>query len=510
MDFIVNFNFTDLLTWEILFAIVLGTLYGIVVGAIPGLGTTIGLAMALPITYTMSPLAAVVLLATVYMACEYGGSISAILLGVPGTAAATATLLDGATMAKKGKPGTALAYSLVGALVGGLISIIILMVLSKPLANLAINFSDPEFALLGILGLLCVSGLSSIDLNKSIISLLMGLLLSTVGLDMLSGENRFTFGSINLMDGISMVALLIGMFAISEVFSLLGSDSHMRFVHDKKNLKIKLTREEFNGVRKTMIKSSFLGTLIGILPGLGPSAASWIAYTEEKRSAKDKENFGKGDPRGIAAPETANNAVVGGALIPLVALGIPGSPATAIILGAFLIHGIIPGPSAFNEQPNLMYGIFWGLFFANFAIYFIGKYTTSHMARVLTLPIYILNTTIIFMSLIGVYATDINVFHIWIAIVAGIVAFILNKLDFSLPSMVLAFVLGPIIEESIRRSLIISRGNIDIFYTRPVSIVLILIILGFITFLIVQKVKSKPANDTADKIDLETNKDAKL
>lgn len=490
MDFILNFDFRELISWEILFIIILGTLYGLFVGAVPGLGSVIAIALLLPVTYTMDPLAAIILLSVVYMAGEYGGSISSIIIGVPGTPSATATVLDGATMAKQGYPGAALGYSLTGALIGGTIGVILLMTIAGPLSSIAISFSDPEFALLGILGLVCVSGLSSKDVNKSIISVLIGLLLSMVGLDIATGEPRFVYGNYNLLDGIPIIALLIGMFAVAEVFSMLGITSGTSFVTNAKNVRTHITWKQFKGVRKTYLKSSILGVLIGVLPGVGTSAASWFAYTEAKRSSKQPENFGKGDPNGIAAPESANNASVGGALVPLVTLGIPGSPATAVILGAFLIHGITPGPTAFVEQPNLMYGIFWGLLAGTFAMYILGKYTTSIMSRMLLLPTNLLSPIILFVALIGVYAAEINVFHVWIAIIAGIAAFVMKKLDFSLPSMVLAFVLGPIIEVSLRRSLLMSGGSVDIFYTRPYSIAIILLILLLITMLVVQKKKT--------------------
>jgi len=490
MDFILKFNLADLLTWEILFAIVFGVLFGIVVGAIPGLGATIGLALVLPITFNMTSLGSIVLLASVFMGCEYGGSVSAILMGIPGTGAATATILDGYPMAKQGRPGTALGYSLVGALIGGVISVLALMILSKPIASLALKFSDPEFFILGIIGLLAVAGLSSKDIFKSVISVCIGLLMSMVGIDILTGQTRFTFGTVHLMDGLHLVALFVGMFAVSEVFAMLGNDPHTKYVHDKKNFKVAISWKEFTAVKWTYLKGSIIGTIIGILPGVGSSAASWLAYTEAKSTAKNKENFGKGDPRGIAAPETANNAVVGGALIPLVTLGIPGSAATAVILGAFLIHGIVPGPASFANQPGLMYGIFWGLLFATIIMYFLGRYTTSLMARILVLPLYVLTPIVLYISLIGVFASELNVFHLWVAIIAGIAAFFLKNLDFSLPSMVLAYILGPIIEESLRRTLVISKGSVGIFFTRPASIALMALIVIFIAVIAYQRIKA--------------------
>ncbi|MCM3761124.1 tripartite tricarboxylate transporter permease [Alkalihalobacillus oceani] len=493
MDFM-HFDFSLLFSWEILFAIVLGTLYGLLIGSLPGLGSTVGIALLLPVTYSMSPVAAIIMLAAVYQAGEYGGSISSIVLGVPGTPSATATVLDGSPMAKQGKPGEALGYSITGALIGGGIGAIILLTLSIPLSTLAIRFSDPEFFLLGVLGLVCVAGLSSKDLPKSIISVLLGLMLGMVGLDVATGSARFTFGSYALMDGISMVALLIGMFAVAEVFSMLGQNSDKKIVTDTKNLKTKITWKQFKEVRKTYIKSSFIGGFVGILPGLGAGPASWFAYTEAKRSAKNPDNFGKGEPNGIAAPESANNAAVGGALVPLTTLGIPGSPATAVILGAFLIHGITPGPNVFENQPDLVYSIFWGFLVATIAMYFIGKYTTPLFSSMLKMPAFMLSPIILFIAIMGVYASRINLFDVWIAVVVGIAAYILKKLDFSLPSIILAFILGPIIETSLRRSLLISGGNVEIFFTRTYSLVILLIIVLLIVMLVLQSVKKRKSS----------------
>lgn len=488
MDFL-NFDFSLLATWEVFFAIVLGTLYGLLIGALPGLGSTVGIALLLPVTYSMSPLAAIIMLASVYQAGEYGGSISSIVLGVPGTPSATATVLDGSPMAKQGKPGKALGYSITGAAIGGSIGAVILLTLSIPLSTLAISFADPEFFLLGILGLVCVAGLSSKDLPKSIISVLLGLMLGMVGLDVATGAARFTYGSFALMDGISMVALLIGMFAVAEVFNMLGEDSKTRYVTNVKNVKTKISWKEFKGVRKTYLKSSLIGAFVGILPGLGAGPASWFAYTEAKRASKNPENFGKGEPDGIAAPEAANNAAVGGALVPLTTLGIPGSPATAVILGAFLIHGITPGPNIFENQPDLVYGIFWGFLFTAFAMYFIGKYTTSLFSRMLIMPAYMLSPIVLFIAIMGVYASRINLFDVWIAIAVGVAAYFLKKLDYSLPSIILAFILGPIIEESLRRSLLLSGGSVDIFFTRNYSLMIMGIIGLLIILMVLQALK---------------------
>jgi len=477
MEALFSFDFSTLFTLENMFAIIFGTLFGLLVGALPGLGATIGIALLLPVTYTMDPLPSVILLISVYMASEYGGSISAIVLGVPGTAAAVATVLDGSPMAKQGFPGKALAYSLTASTIGGFAGGIVLMTLTVPLSKLTIRFSDPEFVLLGILGLVCVASLSSKDIPKSILSVLFGLLFSLIGQDSLVGFPRFTFGSLTLLSGISYVPLIVGMFAFSEVYLMLGGDLNKRYVTDKKNLKTKITWKEFKNVWKNILRGSIIGSLTGILPGLGGGPASWFAYTEARRTAKNPENFGKGEPNGIAAAESANNATVGGAMIPLLTLGIPGSPSTAVILGALMIQGIQPGPMVFLRSPDLINGIFWGFILSVFAMYFIGKYTTSLWARMLTIPNYALIPIVLIAAYIGAYSKDLNIVDVWIAIIAGVVAYLMRKLNYSLPAFILAFILGPLIETGMRRSLMLSSGSLSIFIERGYSLTILIIII---------------------------------
>lgn len=490
---IFSFDFTLLFTWQNMLAITVGMLYGLFIGALPGLGATIGIALLLPVTFTMSPLTAILLLVSVYQGAEYGGSISAIVMGVPGTPAAVATMMDGNAMAKKGFPGKALGYSLTGSVIGGIVGSIVLMTLSLPLSSVAIKFADPEYFLIGILGLVCIASLGSSDGPKSVISILLGLLLSLVGMDVLTGGERFTYGNLNLMDGIHYISLIVGLFAIAEVLNMLTGDLNIRYVTDTKNLKTALTWKEIKYVSKSMFRGSILGSIIGILPGMGAGPASWFAYTDAKRISKNPKEFGKGEPNGIASPEAANNAIVGGALVPLLTLGIPGSPATAVILGAFLIQGIQPGPQVFNSNFDLVAGIFWGFLLTCFFMYFIGKYTTSLWARMLTMPNYVLTPTILLISIIGVYAARGNISDLWVAIIAGIVAFFVQKLDYSLPAFILAFILGPIMEESLRRSLYLSDGSYGIFITRGYSIVIICLIAILLGATLYRKIKNNKA-----------------
>lgn len=493
-----SFDFSSLFTIQSLLCIALGTLYGLLIGALPGLGATVGIALILPVTFTLDPLPAILLLVAVYQAAEYGGSISSIVLGVPGTPAAVATLLDGVPLARKGSPGKALGYSLTASTIGGLFGGVMLMTLTIPLASVAVKFGDPEFFLIGVLGLILVGGLSSKDIPKSALSVLFGLMLSMVGIDAITGAARFTFGSLSLLDGFSMIAILIGMFALSEVLFML-SELGKRYVTEKKNLKTHISWKEYKSVNKSVIKGSIIGSIVGVIPGLGAGPASWFAYTEVKRSSKNPESFGKGNPNGIAAPEASNNATVGGALIPLLTLGIPGSPATAVILGAFLIQGIQLGPKVFESDPNLIYGIFWGFLLVTIAMYFIGKYTTPLWSSMLTMPNYLLTPIILLITLVGVYASTTNIFDVWVALAIGVVAYFMKKLDFSLPSIILAFILGPIIETSYRRTMSMSGGDLTVFFSRSYSQVIIAIMILMIGAMIyTNKKQKKMTNDITD------------
>lgn len=470
---------------------VLGTFVGLLIGTLPGLGATIAIVLLLPLTYSMTPLASILLLLAAYQGAEYGGSISSIIIGVPGTPAAAATVLDGNAMAKKNSPGKALGYSLTSSTIGGLVGGLVLVFLSVPLAKLAVRFSDPEFFLIGLLGLLAVAGLASKDLTKSMISVVLGLAVGTVGLDVFTGVPRFTLGHFELMEGITMVALLVGIFAFSEVISMISDDINKRYVTDSSRLKTHITFKEFKNVFRSTMVGSVIGSFVGILPGMGAGPASWFAYSEAKRTSKNPEEFGKGAPDGITAPEAANNATVGGALIPLLALGIPGSPSVAIIMGAFIIHGIQPGPKIFSEEPELVSGIVYGFLVSTLLMYILGKMVTTMFSKALTIPNPILIPIVLILSIIGVYSAKSLFFDLWLALFVGIISFFLKRLEFSLPAFILAFVLSPIIEQSLRRSLLLSDGSYSIFINRPYSITILILIVIILTFSIFKSIKRK-------------------
>lgn len=476
MNFL-EFDFQSLFDVSNLLAIAIGTFVGLLIGALPGLGATVAIVMLLPFTYGMEPLASVLMLVAAYQGAEYGGSISSIILGIPGTPAAAATLLDGNALSRRSSPGKALGYSLAASTVGGLFGGLVLLLLSVPLSAIALRMSDPEFFLIGILGLIAVAGLGSADLVKSFISVVLGLMAGTIGIDVISSELRYTLGRPELLEGLNIVAVLVGIFAVSEILDMISKDLRRTFVTDRSGLSTHISLREFLSVRRAFGLGSALGSIIGIIPGLGAGTSAWFSYSLAKRLSRNSESFGQGNPEGIAAPESANNATVGGAMLPLITLGIPGSPATAVILGAFIIHGITPGPSIFGTEKTLVYGIFYGFLLATVAMFVIGKLLTPLFARVLTTPNYILIPTVFLLALMGTYASNYLMFDLWVALGLGAVAFVMRKLDFSAAAFILAFVLSPIIEESLRRALLISDGSYAMFVTRGYSLTILLIII---------------------------------
>lgn len=493
-----EFDIMNFLTFANIFAILLGTFVGMLIGSLPGLGIMISLVLLLPVTYMLSPLAAILLLVATYQSAEYGGSISSIILGIPGTGAAIPTVLDGNPMAKNGAPGKALNISLTASTIGGIIGGLVLIFLSIPLSTFAIKLFVPEYFLIGVLALIGVAALSTEDKLKGLISTVLGLLVGTIGLDKLSGQLRFTAGFPELLEGVSLVALVVGLFAIPEIFSMISNHLDKRYVTDNTKLNTRLSFAEWKRLIRPTAIGSFIGPIVGIIPGMGSGPSSWLAYAVAKKTSKSPETFGKGNPEGLAAPESANNATVGGSLLPLLTLGIPGSPATALIMAAFIIHGLQPGPTIFKGDPQLIYGIFFGFLLTTIAMYTVGKLLTKAFVYILTIPNYILAPTVLTLAFIGAYVSSRLMFFIWFALIIGVIFYFLKRLDFSLAAFILGFILSPIIEEAFRKSLIISYGSYAIFFTRPHSIFILLLILsivGYALYQIFKKNKTRPQKD---------------
>lgn len=478
----------DIINGPALLAILVGTFIGMLIGALPGLGASIAIVLLLPFSYSLDPLVAILLLLAAYQGAEYGGSISSIVLGIPGTGGAVVTMLDGRPYALNHGPGRALGYSLYASTIGGLIGGFALIFLTFPLMKFALKLSEPEFFLLGSLALIAVGSLSTGNGIKGLIFAALGLLAGTVGMDTFTGILRFNFNRPELMEGIDIIALIIALFAIPEILNMINKGVTTQYTTDLSKVGIKLPIREFRSTIKSTVTGSIIGTIIGIFPGLAAGSATWFSYLITRKMSKSPKTFGKGNPEGIMAPEASNNAAVGGALIPMLALNIPGTPAIAIVVGALLIHGIQPGPSMMARTPELVYGIFYGYVLTCVAMFLLGLLVTNLFARILTVRIYYLIPFLIILSLLGVYASHNLSFHIWFAFLAGVAFFVLSKLDYSLPCFILGFVLCPIIEESLRRTLILSQGSYLIFFERIYSVIILLFILLIVIYAVYQKI----------------------
>lgn len=451
-----------------------GSLLGVFVGAMPGLSATTGLAIVLPFTFMMDPIPAFLMMISLYMAAEYGGSITAITIGVPGTPPAVPTTFDGYPLTKKGQCGKALGVSIVSSTIGGMIGTVILILACAPISHFALRFGPPEYFALGVFGLSIVANMVEGSIVKGFISVVIGLLFCVVGVDVLSGYPRFTFDVLGLLDGIHLVPALIGFFAISEVFKLVEESGVLQRITGK------ITGElpslvELKKLSKTIIRSSIIGSIIGAIPGAGATIASLIAYNEAKRASKTPEEFGKGCLEGVSAPEAANNASVGGAMIPLFTLGIPGSGSTAILLGGLMLHGMKPGPLLMTKSPELVYTVYVGFFIAEFFMLAIGLLGIPFWTRVISLKNTRLTPVILGISLIGAYALGNDFFDVYMALFFGTIGYLMRRFGFPLAPAVLALVLGYIIETNYRRALTLSAGDHLVFLTSPIAVILILL-----------------------------------
>ncbi|MBT8360517.1 MAG: tripartite tricarboxylate transporter permease [Deltaproteobacteria bacterium] len=459
-------------------AVFIGVLGGMIIGAMPGLTAPMGVALLIPFTYGMAPVPAITMLVSLYCGATFGGSIAAILVHAPGTPAAAATTFDGYPLAQKGQAGKALGIACISSGIGGLFSVFVLILLAPVLAEIAIKFGPPEYFALAIFGLSMISSLGSKSVVKNLLGGTIGVFIACVGMDGISGFSRYDFGSTHLMDGISFIPVMIGLFAATEVFRQ-AEKGIRKVVIDRKISGLLPTWKEIKSVKTTLIRSSLIGTFIGILPAEGGTVASFIGYNEAKRFSKNPEKFGTGCLEGVAAPECANNAATGGAMIPTMALGIPGSGTTAVILGALLVHGMRPGPLLFIQHVNVVYAVFIGMFLANLMFLGLGLGGAKVFSQILRVPNYVLSPIILVLCVVGTYALHNNMADVWIMLICGLVGYKMKEYGFAAAPIVLGLVLGELIEISLRRTLIVFDNNPFVFFTRPWSLAfIILTILG--------------------------------
>lgn len=451
----------------------IGVTLGTLIGVLPGIGPVTGVAILIPITFGMDATTAIITMAGVYYGAMYGGSTTSILINVPGESSSVMTTLDGYQMALKGRAGPALGMAAISSFIAGTFSIIMLSWIAPVLADFAVAFGPPEYFALTFMGLTMVTSLAGASLIKGLMSGVFGLLLACVGVDAISGSPRFIFGSIYLLDGVGFIGVAVGLFALAEVLINIEEPLKQVFVKTKLNIKnLFPNRQDWKDSAGSLWRGSILGFFVGVLPGAGATVASFLSYAAEKKLSKHPEKFGTGVIEGVAGPEGANNSAAGGAMVPLLTLGIPGSGTTAVLMGALLIHGIRPGPLLFQEHPEVVWGLIASMYIGNVLLLILNLPLVGLWVSFLKVPYKILMPLIVTISAVGVFATDNNIFDMWIMFGAGIIGYIMRKLDFPAAPVVLALVLGPMVERSLRQSLTISHGDISIFFTRPIAAVL--------------------------------------
>ncbi|WP_435257647.1 tripartite tricarboxylate transporter permease [Thioclava sp. FR2] len=483
--------------WVIVAAFI-GVTCGILGGALPGISPSITMALLLPFTYTMDPTAAIVMLAATYIGAEYGGSIPAILIRTPDTNAAAATVLDGFAMNQQGKAGLALGISLYSGFVGSIIGLILLMSLSGPLADVALAFTPPAYFALGVLGLSVIATLSGDSMVKGLIAALFGLMLATIGTDPVTGSNRFTFGYSDLLGGIEPVLVMVGLFAMSELLIQAGDREGAERITSRPKIEFP-GRKLMRRLIKPQAIGSSIGAFEGVMPGAGGTIASFMAYNEARRWSNNQEEFGNGSPEGIAAPKTANNTVAETALVPLLALGIPGSNSTAILLGGFLIHGLQPGPMLLEKSADVIHGLYAGIFVAILGMVLVGITILPICVWLVNRPRAYLNAFILALILSGIYTIHEGLTDVTLMLVAGAVGFFMRLLRFPFLPTVLCLVLGFLVESSFRRSLVMSGDDMSVFVGDWISITLLSVAAVFILGSVVKRALDmfRPKSKTA-------------
>ncbi len=453
-----------------------GVFLGTVVGILPGLGPPATIAMLLPLTFQMNPTTAIIMLAGIYYGAKYGGSTTSILLNVPGESSSVVTCLDGHQMARKGRAGAALGISAIASFIAGTFGVLALMLVAPPLAKFALSFSSPEYFALMTLGLAMVVLLAGKSMVKALLAMLVGLWIAGIGTDLFTAGSRFTFGNFELLDGIDFIVVAIGIFALGEVLGNMESREEAQALPVPKGLRNLLpTMEELKACRFAFVNGSVIGFLIGVLPGAGSTIASFISYGVEKAMSKHPEKFGTGVPEGVAAPEGANNSETGGALVPLLTLGIPGSGTTAILLAAFVLWGLKPGPLMIQDNPSLFWGLVASMYVGNVMLLVLNLPLIPLFAQILKLPVYVLYPVIFGISIVGVYSVSGSLFDVWMLAVFGLLGYAMRKLDYPSAPLVLGLVLGDGMERALRQSLMMSQGDVSILVSRPISAVMLLL-----------------------------------
>ena len=453
---------------EAFLALFVGIVIGVIGGAIPGLSATMAVALTLPFTFSMQPITGILLLLGVYKGGIFGGCIPAILIKTPGTPASSATILDGHPMAERGEAGRALGMALWASCTADLVSNLALILFAGWLASFALNFGPPEFFALILFSLTIIAGVSGDSLLRGALSALLGLMLATVGLDLVYGTNRFTFGDPNMMGGLNFIAVLIGLFAIPEIIAMAWNPTaHLGKARALGNAKV--TIKDYIGSFRSIIRGSLIGVFLGSIPGIGAAPSAFLSYSEARRKSKNKANFGKGEIEGVAASEAGNNGVAGATLIPLLALGVQGDVITAIIIGAFMVHGLQPGPMMFILNVDIIYGLFIGLIVSSVFLFIVGSVAIKGFRFVADVPKRILMPAVLILCIYGVFAVNNNIFDVGVMFAMGWVGYAMMRYRIPAAPFLIAFILGPLLEDNFRQSMLMSGSDPSILLRGPIT-----------------------------------------
>ena len=468
----------------------IGVLLGTAVGVLPGLGPVATIAMLLPITFGLPPVSSLIMLAGIYYGAQYGGSTTAILINLPGESSSVVTAIDGYQMAKQGRAGPALATAALGSFFAGTVATVLLVLAAPPLADVALQFGPAEYFSLMVLGLVASVALASGSLLKAFTMIVLGLLLGLVGSDVETGTQRFTFDMPEMADGLNFVALSMGVFGLGEILRNLEHE-HTRSVMVKHVSGLMLSKADFKRIIGPVLRGTALGSILGILPGGGAMLASFAAYTMEKKISPNRAEFGKGAIEGVAAPESANNAGAQTSFIPMLTLGIPSNPVMALMIGAMIIQGITPGPNVVTDEPELFWGMIVSMWVGNLMLVLLNLPLIGLWVRMLTIPYHLLFPAIIAFCCIGAFSVNNSVFDVFMMALFGVVGYALIKLDFEPAPLLLGFVLGPMLEENLRRAMLLSRGSPSVFVTHPLSLGLLLVAAALLVIVVMPTVRSK-------------------
>jgi len=484
-------GFSVALTPVNLFWCLVGVILGTMVGVLPGLGPAATIAMLLPLTLKMDHTTAIIALAGIFYGARYGGSTTSILLNIPGESSSVVTCLDGYQMARQGRAGAALGISAIASFVAGTVGVLGLMLVAPPLARFALRFAPPEYFALMVLGLAMVVFLAGESMVKALLAMLVGLWIATIGTDLFTAESRFTFGQVKLLGGVDFIAATVGVFAIGEVMVNLESQGGAEIFKLAKGLRNLLpTLQDLKDCRFAFLNGSVIGFVVGALPGAGATVASFLSYGIEKAVSRHPEKFGTGVIEGVAAPEGANNADAGGALVPLLTLGIPGGNTTAILLGGLILWGYKPGPLLIQEHPELFWGLVASMYIGNVLLLVLNLPLVPLFAQILRLPYYVLYPLILGISIVGVYSVNNSLFDVWMMGLFGLLGYLMRKLDFPAAALILGMVLGDGLERALRQSLMMSQGDITILAARPISGTLLFFAAVILCLPVVRKVRS--------------------